>query len=65
MKKKTHQAEKVMIPIEGQRHIQINLEEVPNIEWNLLISAVLPGIEDFYADPANRAAFEAYQARTL
>ncbi len=52
---------KIMVPVEGQQRIQINLEEVPNIEWNILIAALLPGIEEFYANPENRAAFEAEQ----
>ena len=40
-------------------NIQMNLEEIPNIEWKFLISDLLPGIEEFYSDPANLAAFEA------
>lgn len=60
---KHNQTQKVMVPIDGQGHININLENVPNIEWNLLISAALPGIQEFYADPANRLAFEKYQAK--
>lgn len=61
--KKTVKPEKIMVPLEGQEKVEINLEEIPNIEWNLLISALLPGIEGFYADSANRAAFEAEQAK--
>ena len=55
--KKPKKPEKTYVVTEG--NIQMNLEEIPNIEWKFLISDLLPGIEEFYSDPANQAAFEA------
>ena len=55
------QKNKIMVPIEGQQRIQINFKEVPNIEWNQIIEALLLGAKEYYANPENREAFEARQ----